>query len=75
MRAARPRAGFKPPTADELFTRLDKNKDGKLTKDEVPARMWERFTKSGLVKGDAVTKEAFEAQIKKMQAERAKTAK
>ena len=29
----------------EMFKRADKNKDGKLSKDEVPAQLWERISK------------------------------
>ena len=38
------------PEADALFTKLDKNSDGKLTKDEVPeeqARFFERLVRLG----------------------------
>jgi len=69
-----PHAGppHKMPSVAEIFAKLDKNKDGKLTKDEVPARMWEHLTKAGVVKDNAVTKEALEAFHKKMMEERTK---
>jgi hypothetical protein len=69
-----PQAGpqHKMPSVSEIFAKLDKNKDGKLTKDEVPARMWEHLTKAGVVKDGAVTKDALEAFHKKMMEERAK---
>jgi hypothetical protein len=54
-----------PPTAAQIFEHLDKNKDGKLTQDEVPAPMWERMTKGGLVKDNAVTKDALDSAFKK----------
>ena len=38
-----PPQGWQPPSVSDIFERLDKNKDGKLTKDEVPAPMWERL--------------------------------
>jgi hypothetical protein len=60
------------PSVAEIFEKLDKNKDGKLTKDEVPARMWEHLSKAGVVKDGAVTKDALEAFHKKMLEERAK---
>ena len=60
------------PSVAEIFAKLDKNKDGKLTKDEVPARMWEHLSKAGVVKNGAVTKEALEAFHKKMMDQRAK---
>jgi len=69
-----PQAGppHKMPSVAEIFAKLDKNKDGKLTKDEVPARMWEHLSKAGVVKDGAVTKEALESFHKKMMEERAK---
>ena len=48
------------------MTRLDKKKDGKLTKDEVPPRLWEGFTKAGVVKDRVVTKQGVEAALKKL---------
>jgi hypothetical protein len=60
------------PTVAQIFEKLDKNKDGKLTKDEVPAPVWDHFTKAGIVKDGAVTKDALEAFHKKMVEERAK---
>jgi hypothetical protein len=59
----------KRPTVADLFAQLDKNKDGKLTKDEVPPRLWEHLTKAGAVKNGAVTKEALESSLKKMREE------
>ena len=35
-----------PPNATELFERMDKNEDGKLTKDEVPETMWSRLSRA-----------------------------
>ncbi len=69
-----PHAGppHKMPSVAEIFAKLDKNKDGKLTQDEVPARMWEHLSKAGVVKNGAVTKEALEAFHKKMMDQRAK---
>ena len=60
-------AGGKPPGVSALFERFDKNKDGKLTKDEVPGPMWEHLSKADVNKDGAVTKEEFEAAHKKMQ--------
>jgi hypothetical protein len=69
-----PHAGppHKMPSVAEIFAKLDKNKDGKLTKDEVPAQMWEHLNKAGVVKDGAVTKDALEAFHKKMIEQRAK---
>jgi len=59
-----PRADGKVPSGADIVGRFDKNKDGKLTKDEVPSPMWERLTKiTG--KTDAVTKDDIEAARKK----------
>ena len=59
--------GFKPPSVDELFERFDKNKDGKLTKDEVPAMLWEHLSKADANKDGAVTKEELQAARKQME--------
>ena len=52
------------PEADALFTKLDKNSDGKLTKDEVPeeqARFFERLIRLGDKDKDGVlTKDEFQ---------------
>lgn len=57
------------PSPDELFSRFDKNKDGKLTKDEVPAPIWEHLSKADANHDGAVTKDELEAMRKKMHAE------
>ena len=52
------------PEADALFTKLDKNSDGKLTEDEIPeeqARFFERLVRLGDKDKDGVlTKEEFQ---------------
>ena len=58
------RAG--PPSVGGWMERFDKNKDGKLTKDEVPEPLWERLSAAGAVKDGAVNKEGLEAALKKM---------
>ena len=59
--------GMTFPTPAELIAKFDKNKDGKLTKDEVPPWLWEHISKAD-TKGDgAITKEELEAAHKKMQ--------
>lgn len=63
------RTGFqagKLPSAGDWIERLDKNKDGKLTKDEAPERLWERVSKADANKDGAVTKDELEAAHKKM---------
>jgi Ca2+-binding EF-hand superfamily protein len=49
------------PSVSELFERFDKNKDGKLTKDEVPPFIWEHISKADANKDGAVTKAELEA--------------
>jgi Ca2+-binding EF-hand superfamily protein len=67
---AGPAYGPHPPRPAELFDRFDKNKDGKLTKDEVPAGVWERMSKADANKDGAVTKDELEAFHKKRVEER-----
>jgi Ca2+-binding EF-hand superfamily protein len=61
---------------DAVFSRFDKNKDGKLTKDEVPAAVWERISKADANHDGAVTKEELKAAFqKRIQEEKKKQAK
>jgi hypothetical protein len=60
------RPGWKPPTAVDIMAKFDKKKDGKLTKDEVPPRLWEGFTKAGVVQNGVVTKQGVETALKKL---------
>ena len=69
---AGPPQGLKRPGLSELFDRFDKNKDGKLTKDEVPAPLWERISKADANHDGAVTKEELESARKKMEEQRTK---
>lgn len=55
---------FGPPSVDMIFGRADHNKDGKLTKDEVPAFMWDRLSQADTDKDGAVSKSELEAHIK-----------
>jgi Ca2+-binding EF-hand superfamily protein len=48
----------------EMFARADKNKDGKLTKDEVPEGAWERMSKLDKDGDNAVSKEEMAAMMK-----------
>lgn len=43
--------------AGQLFDRLDRNGDGKLTQDEVPQRLWERLSRADRDGDGAVTRE------------------
>ncbi|MAS94140.1 MAG: hypothetical protein CMO55_13170 [Verrucomicrobiales bacterium] len=45
----------------ELFQRADKNSDGKLTEDELPAEVWSRISRLDSDKDGAVTKEEVAA--------------
>ncbi len=45
-----------PPDPDVLFERFDRNKDGRLTKDEVPEGLWNRLSAVDTNKDAAVTK-------------------
>ena len=59
------RAGFGgPPSADRLLEHADKNKDGKLTKDELPEAAWTRLSAADTDKDGAVSKSELEAHIK-----------
>lgn len=48
----------------EMFARADKNKDGKLSKDEVPAEMWERLSKLDKDSDNLITREEMAAMMK-----------
>lgn len=54
------------PSADEIFQRLDKNGDGKLTKDEIPAPMAERFAQADTNGDGVITKAELEEARKQM---------
>jgi hypothetical protein len=65
-------AGGRGPrmTVDEMFQRDDKNKDGKLTKDEVPERVWSRISRADTNGDGAITKDEMKAAREKAAAER-----
>ena len=50
-----------------MFQQWDKKKNGKLTKDEVPAEAWQHFVKMGAVKDGVVTMDSLKAAFKKRQ--------
>lgn len=66
---AGPQAG-KPPSVSGLFDRFDKNKDGKLTKDDMPEQVWGHLSKADSNKDGAVTKDELEAARKKRMEQR-----
>jgi Ca2+-binding EF-hand superfamily protein len=49
--------GQKPPTIEELFKQMDKNKDSKLSKKEVNGPLKDDFDKIDLDKDGFITKE------------------
>lgn len=55
------RGGKKGHRGGQLFAKFDKNKDGKLTKNEVPAKLWARLVKADANKDGAVTKAELKA--------------
>ena len=50
--------------AEHLLGRADKNKDGKLTKDELPEAGWTRLSAADTDKDGAISKAELEAHIK-----------
>lgn len=69
MAAARPGAGERPGPGEgpgkggpgEMFKRADKNNDGKISKDEVPAEAWNRLGRLDKNGDDAVSAEEAKA--------------
>jgi Ca2+-binding EF-hand superfamily protein len=55
-----------PPSPGAMFAHVDKNKDGKVTKDEVPEFVWSRMSKSDTNGDGSVSKEEFEARMKQV---------
>ncbi len=53
-------------TADAVFERSDKNKDGKLTKDELPDFFWQRLSAADADKDGSVSKAELEEHFKNM---------
>lgn len=62
----RPGFGGFRPNPDELFTRLDLNQDGKLTKDEIPERMQDLVARADADKNEEVTKEELAAMFRNL---------
>jgi len=63
-------AGGRRMTADQILQRFDKNKDGKLTKDEVSANVWPRMSKADTNGDGAITKDELTKARAKAAAER-----
>jgi Ca2+-binding EF-hand superfamily protein len=55
-----PAARRGPPSAEALFSRFDRNADGKLTEGEVPAMLWQRLSNTDADDDGAITPEEFE---------------
>ena len=61
-RQGKARMGQRDP--GQMFERMDANKDGKLTKEEVPEQAWERIVKADADNNGAVTKEEMAKVVK-----------
>ena len=53
-----------PPSPSSLLEHFDKNKDGKLTKDELPEFLWNRLSKADTNSDGEITKDEIEAHLK-----------
>ena len=53
-----------PPSTSFLLERFDKNKDGKLTKSELPEFIWDRLSKADANSDGEITKDEIEAHLK-----------
>lgn len=53
-----------PPSPSFLLERFDKNKDGKLTKSELPGFIWDRLSKADANSDGEITKDEIEAHMK-----------
>jgi len=51
--------GAGPPNAEAIFSRFDRNSDGKLTEGEVPAGLWQRLSNMDANNDGAITPEEF----------------
>jgi len=52
-------AGEGGPRSEELFKRLDRNEDGKISKDEVPEEMWTRLSRLDTDEDGHISREEF----------------
>ncbi|MCX7420695.1 MAG: hypothetical protein NT013_14310 [Planctomycetia bacterium] len=55
-----------PPSVEMIFGRLDRNHDGKVSKDEAPEFLWERLSAADANKDGSISKEEMEQQHQKM---------
>ena len=55
-----------PPSIEMIFGRMDRNHDGKITKDEVPDFLWGRLSEADADKDGAVSKAELEKHHQKM---------
>ena len=53
-----------PPSAASILEHLDQNKDGKLTKSEVPEFVWDRLSKADANQDGEITKDELDAHRK-----------
>ena len=53
-----------PPSPSFLLNQFDKNKDGKLTKGELPGFIWDRLSKADKNGDGEVSKDEIEAHLK-----------
>ena len=65
------RRGHRKHGKHRFFKHLDKNQDGALSQDEVPARLWERISQADADGNGSVTKDEAKAFRAKKRAERA----
>lgn len=56
-----------PPSAERLLEHADKNKDGKLTKDELPEPFWKHLSAADTDQDGTVSKTELEGHIKQRQ--------
>jgi Ca2+-binding EF-hand superfamily protein len=57
--SGRPGAGAGPPSSEAMFSRFDRNGDGKLTESEVPAPLWKRLSNMDADNDGAITPAEF----------------
>lgn len=53
-----------PPSPSFLLNQFDKNKDGKLTKSELPGFIWDRLSKADKNGDGEISKDEIEAHMK-----------
>lgn len=55
-----------PPSVEMIFERLDRNHDGKVSKDEAPSFFWERLSTADTNKDGSISKEEMERHQQRM---------